>query len=175
MRSSKTHAVPALVSLLALAGCLHAPVAVQRAPQESAAVEVRHVTPPDLSAAHLGERIVCVRPMRRGAPRMSVEREGGKVVAHDYGHGGSGDQKGGIGRVQRIANFEPGTALTNQPEYEDSDWQYERGGEYDHRKRDRCEPQRPAEREPEHTTRAFATHANTGFEHEHAHHQREQL
>jgi len=90
MRSSKTHAVPALVSLLALAGCLHAPVAVQRAPQESAAVEVRHVTPPDLSAAHLGERIVCVRPMRRGAPRMSVEREGGKVVAHDYGHGGSG-------------------------------------------------------------------------------------
>lgn len=90
MRSPKIHAVTAFVPLLALAGCMHAPVAARPAPQVSAAAEVRHVTPPDLSAAHLGERILCVRPMRRGAPRMAVEMEGQKIVAYDYGHGGSG-------------------------------------------------------------------------------------
>jgi hypothetical protein len=51
---------------------------------------VRHVQPPDLSDAHLGKRILCERPMRHGAPRLCVEQVGDKVVAHDYGHGGSG-------------------------------------------------------------------------------------
>lgn len=104
MRISKHHAVPATVPLLALVlalalvlgGCTHAaravsqPVGASAAAGAAAAVEVRHVAPPDLSAAHLGERILCERPMRRGSPRMSVGKEGDKVVAHDYGHGGSG-------------------------------------------------------------------------------------
>lgn len=90
MRPSKLGAVSAILTLSVLAGCMHAPVVAPGAPKPSAAAEVRHVAPPDLSAAHLGERILCERPMRRGAPRMSVEKEGNKVVAHDYGHGGSG-------------------------------------------------------------------------------------
>ena len=56
----------------------------------SSALEVRRVEPPDLSDAHLGRRILCERPMRHGAPRLCVEQVGDKVVAHDYGHGGSG-------------------------------------------------------------------------------------
>lgn len=52
--------------------------------------EIRKITPPDLSTAHLGQKILCYRPMRHGAPRMEVEVRGEKVIAHNYGHGGSG-------------------------------------------------------------------------------------
>ncbi|MFZ4723280.1 MAG: FAD-dependent oxidoreductase, partial [Phycisphaerales bacterium] len=81
------------VLFLALVPCLFAPVACVQAPAtatSAAALEVRHVQPPDLSAAHLGKQILCVRPMRHGSPRLCVEQVGDKVVAHDYGHGGSG-------------------------------------------------------------------------------------
>jgi len=53
-------------------------------------VEVRNITPPKLDSAHLGREILCHRPMRRGMPNMSVEKKEGKVIAHNYGHGGSG-------------------------------------------------------------------------------------
>lgn len=53
-------------------------------------VEIRKISPPDLSEAHLGKRILCHRPMRRGTPNMSVEEQSGKVIIHNYGHGGSG-------------------------------------------------------------------------------------
>jgi hypothetical protein len=75
-----------LACLLAPAGCAQPTTAVPA----SSALEVRHVQPPDLSDAHLGRRILCERPMRHGAPRLCVEQVGDKVVAHDYGHGGSG-------------------------------------------------------------------------------------
>jgi hypothetical protein len=52
--------------------------------------EVRPVNPPQLSAKHIGRRILCHRPMRRGTPNMTVEKRGEQVIAHDYGHGGSG-------------------------------------------------------------------------------------
>lgn len=52
--------------------------------------EVRKITPPKLSAEHLGKKILCHRPMRHGSPKMNVELIGDKVVANDYGHGGSG-------------------------------------------------------------------------------------
>lgn len=91
MRSRRSIVALAGVSMLAGVGCMHAPVATPRvAAQAPAVAEVRHVMPPDLSAAHLGKHILCERPMRHGAPRLAVEKEGDKVVAHDYGHGGSG-------------------------------------------------------------------------------------
>lgn len=52
--------------------------------------EIRKITPPNLASAHLGEKIVCYRPMRHGSPNMSVEKKGEKIIAHNYGHGGSG-------------------------------------------------------------------------------------
>jgi len=56
----------------------------------STARTVRKITPPRLDTAYLGEEVLCYRPMRRGAPNMSVETVGSQVIAHNYGHGGSG-------------------------------------------------------------------------------------
>ncbi len=56
----------------------------------AATPEVRKLTPPNLDDAYLGQRILCYRPMRHGSPNLSVENVNGKVVAHNYGHGGSG-------------------------------------------------------------------------------------
>jgi hypothetical protein len=52
--------------------------------------EVRKITPPNLDQMHLGKQILCHRPMRKGTPNMSVEYRNKKVIAHNYGHGGSG-------------------------------------------------------------------------------------
>lgn len=52
--------------------------------------EIRHINPPQLSTEHMGRRILCHRPMRRGTPNMTVEKQGEQVIAHNYGHGGSG-------------------------------------------------------------------------------------
>lgn len=52
--------------------------------------EIRKITPPNLNEAYLGQRILCYRPMRHGSPNLSVQKLGSKVVAHNYGHGGSG-------------------------------------------------------------------------------------
>jgi len=56
----------------------------------TAAADVRMITPPNLDTAHLGEHILCYRPLRKGKPNLSVETMGDTVVAHNYGHGGSG-------------------------------------------------------------------------------------
>lgn len=53
-------------------------------------LDVRHITPPKLQSTNLGEKILCHRPMRHGSPNMTVEEKDGKVIAHNYGHGGSG-------------------------------------------------------------------------------------
>ncbi|WP_417905472.1 FAD-dependent oxidoreductase [Candidatus Tisiphia endosymbiont of Micropterix aruncella] len=52
--------------------------------------EVRKITPPKLDTAYLGQKILCYRPMRHGSPRMSVEEKDSKIIANNYGHGGSG-------------------------------------------------------------------------------------
>lgn len=52
--------------------------------------EVRKVIPPRLDTAYLGERVLCYRPLRKGVPNMTIETIGNQLVAHNYGHGGSG-------------------------------------------------------------------------------------
>lgn len=56
----------------------------------SSAPEVRKIIPPNLDEAYLGQKILCYRPMRHGSPNLTVVQNGNKVVAHNYGHGGSG-------------------------------------------------------------------------------------
>ncbi len=56
----------------------------------AAPLDVRKITPPKLESIHLGQKILCHRPMRHGSPNMIVEQKDGKVIAHNYGHGGSG-------------------------------------------------------------------------------------
>jgi hypothetical protein len=63
--------------------------AIAAAPQIET-IEIRKITPPKLDKAYLGKRILCHRPMRQGAPKMQVEKIGDKLIAHNYGHGGSG-------------------------------------------------------------------------------------
>lgn len=53
-------------------------------------IEVRKITPPNLKYTNLGRKILCHRPVRIGSPNMSVEFKDGKIIAHNYGHGGSG-------------------------------------------------------------------------------------
>lgn len=85
---------------VALAGCSQATTSSTVTPSAASAsgspassgagVEVRSITPPRLDTAYLGKRIHCYRPMRRGTPNMSIEVVGSQVIAHNYGHGGSG-------------------------------------------------------------------------------------
>lgn len=53
-------------------------------------VEIRKITPPNFNDAYLGEKILCYRPMRHGSPNLSVVQQESKIIAHNYGHGGSG-------------------------------------------------------------------------------------
>jgi len=54
------------------------------------AIEIRKITPPAFSSDHLGEKILCYRPMKHGMPNLSIEQRVDQVIAHNYGHGGSG-------------------------------------------------------------------------------------
>jgi len=56
----------------------------------TSSLDVRKITPPCLGDANFGQKILCYRPVRTGIPRMEVESVNRKVVAHNYGHGGSG-------------------------------------------------------------------------------------
>ena len=56
----------------------------------AATAEVRSIVPPRLDEAYLGERMLCHRPMRHGAPNLSIQQDGARTIAHNYGHGGSG-------------------------------------------------------------------------------------
>ena len=53
-------------------------------------IEIRKIVPPAFKSANLGEKILCYRPMKHGMPQLSIEQKGSKVIAHNYGHGGSG-------------------------------------------------------------------------------------
>ena len=77
----------AAAGALVLAAC--APAGTSVLPTSTARA-VRKITPPRLDTAYLGEEVLCYRPMRRGAPNMSVEIKGSQIIAHNYGHGGSG-------------------------------------------------------------------------------------
>jgi glycine/D-amino acid oxidase-like deaminating enzyme len=53
-------------------------------------IEIRKIIPPAFEHSHLGEKILCYRPMKHGMPNLSIEQMDSKVIAHNYGHGGSG-------------------------------------------------------------------------------------
>lgn len=52
--------------------------------------EIIHLAPIQLKPENLGRQILCHRPARRGGPRMAIEEIGNKIIAHNYGHSGSG-------------------------------------------------------------------------------------
>ena len=58
--------------------------------QSANAEEIRHLRPPLLEQSNLGKKIVCLRPVRRKSPRISLERASDKIIIHNYGHGGAG-------------------------------------------------------------------------------------
>ncbi|WP_375331102.1 FAD-dependent oxidoreductase [Candidatus Tisiphia endosymbiont of Oplodontha viridula] len=58
--------------------------------QPQAQPEIRKIVPLKLEAVNLGQRIICYRPTRHGIPNMTVTKLGDKVIAHNYGHSGSG-------------------------------------------------------------------------------------
>lgn len=78
-------ALSASASFLWLSGC-----AKWFGPSTEPHTEVRMIVPPRLDSAYLGEKLLCYRPMRRGAPNLSVGEVGSQLVACNYGHGGSG-------------------------------------------------------------------------------------
>jgi D-amino-acid oxidase len=53
-------------------------------------LEIHKITPPKLGSINLGKKILCHRPMRKGTPAMNIEVIDGKIIANNYGHGGSG-------------------------------------------------------------------------------------
>ncbi len=54
------------------------------------ALEVHELEPPQVEVRNIKRKILCHRPMRRGAPAMFVEKKGKQTIIHNYGHGGSG-------------------------------------------------------------------------------------
>lgn len=68
------------------------------------AVEIRKINPPKLTEHHLGKRILCHRPMRKGSPAMFIQKTQNKIIAHNYGHGGSGWTLG-PGATQYVINL----------------------------------------------------------------------
>ena len=88
-------AIAATTGAATLAACSPSPnVAPSASPSGSTAatgaLDVRRVAPPKLDKAQLGKRTLCYRPLRKGSPNLSVEIEGSTIIAHNYGHGGSG-------------------------------------------------------------------------------------
>ena len=54
------------------------------------ASEKLQVAPLDASTSRISAITVCTRPFRAQGPRLDVEQIAGKMVVHNYGHGGSG-------------------------------------------------------------------------------------
>jgi hypothetical protein len=92
MQSRTLRAAFALLpsAILALSACTSNPTAPVPPSESATSAEIRRINPPNLESAHLGERILCYRPMRHGSPNLSVKQAGNQTIAHDYGHGGSG-------------------------------------------------------------------------------------
>lgn len=62
----------------------------QEAGSVSAADPVRFLAPLRARDDRIFDITVCLRPFRAAGPRLDVERIGDTLVAHNYGHGGSG-------------------------------------------------------------------------------------
>lgn len=71
----------ASLAALGLAGC--ATASVEKTPAITLA-------PIRASVNRLFDITVCLRPFRAAGPRLDTEQVGGKLVVHNYGHGGSG-------------------------------------------------------------------------------------
>src|SRR5580698_2573025 len=71
----------ASLAALGLAGCATAAV------EKSAVIAL---APIRASVNRLFDITVCLRPFRAAGPRLDTEQAGGKLVVHNYGHGGSG-------------------------------------------------------------------------------------
>ncbi|HWA92408.1 MAG TPA: FAD-dependent oxidoreductase [Rhizomicrobium sp.] len=75
----------ASLAALGLAGCATTTAAMPKAPPPSI------VLPPvRASLNRLFDITVCLRPFRAQGPRLDAEQVNGKLVVHNYGHGGSG-------------------------------------------------------------------------------------
>jgi D-amino-acid oxidase len=77
----------------ALAGCATAPpeVSASRTYADGSGPLYRpRIAPIRAEVDRLFDVTVCLRPFRAAGPRLDVEEIGGKRVAHNYGHGGSG-------------------------------------------------------------------------------------
>jgi len=48
------------------------------------------LTAPSLDVVNIHQHVTCVRPKRRGGPRIEVEHSANKLIIHNYGHGGFG-------------------------------------------------------------------------------------
>jgi len=71
----------ASLAALGLAGC------ATTAAKPAAAIPL---APVRASVSRLFDITVCLRPFRAQGPRLDAEQVGGKLVVHNYGHGGSG-------------------------------------------------------------------------------------
>ncbi len=49
-----------------------------------------HLTPPQISAEHIKEKIVCIRAHRERIFKTSAEIVNDKLICHNFGHGGAG-------------------------------------------------------------------------------------
>ena len=54
--------------------------------------EVRVLVPPqiELDPKYIGQKFVGFRPYRKGGPRLEIEQRVEQIIAHNYGHGGTG-------------------------------------------------------------------------------------
>jgi D-amino-acid oxidase len=53
-------------------------------------IPVEYLTPPSISEDHIGEKVTCIRPLRRECFNVSSEMKGDQLITHIYGHGGAG-------------------------------------------------------------------------------------
>ncbi|HEY4393284.1 MAG TPA: FAD-dependent oxidoreductase [Polyangia bacterium] len=62
----------------------------ERAMASSRHRDAGRLAAPDLSDAQVVRFVAGIRPFRRGGPRLEREQLAGKIVVHNYGHGGAG-------------------------------------------------------------------------------------
>ena len=72
-----------------LAGAALTPLAAGL-PTAAAARPRARLGVPDLSDGQVVRSVAGIRPFRRGGPRVERQDLGGKIVVHNYGHGGAG-------------------------------------------------------------------------------------
>ena len=72
------------VGLSGLAGCAAVPGGI------ASASGLAGIAPLRASPDRVFDITVCLRPFRAAGPRLDTEQLGGKLIVHNYGHGGSG-------------------------------------------------------------------------------------